>query len=538
MRNAIASLLMGGIFLAGQGPLIAVEAGKQAPCQIIPRPQRAEYLDGGYQLTERTVIYARSDKLKATAQYLAELLRPATGLILKVASPRSMPSGGVVLKLDDSRVDLGEEGYLLHCTPKGVTITAATPSGVFYGVQTLRQLLPPEIEGRQTVEGRKWIVPSVSIEDRPRFKWRGYMLDPARHFLTKEDLKRYIDLMALQKLNILQLHLTDDQGWRIEIKKYPKLTEVGSRSNHSRKSGDGWFYSQADIKEVVAYATSRHVTVVPEIEMPGHSGAAIRAYPELGCTGKPVEGWSAPLCVSKDSTFEYVTDVLDEVIALFPSPYIHVGADEVPAEHWRKCPRCTTNMERLAGEKLPDDVNPFRVKVDRKAGTAFHKDVGLLQGQFVRKVDKSLASKGRRMVGWDEIIESGLQRESRAVMMVWRSPHAIVGAVSQKRNLVISIFPDYYLDNGLSLKRTYDYEPVPAELSAEDEKYILGIQGNMWGEGTPSIRRVDMQSFPRLCAIAETGWSSRERRNFDDFSVRLSTFYRRLDLLGVHRKSE
>jgi len=178
MRNAIASLLMGGIFLAGQGPLIAVEAGKQAPCQIIPRPQRAEYLDGGYQLTERTVIYARSDKLKATAQYLAELLRPATGLNLKVASPRSMPSGGVVLKLDDSRVDLGEEGYLLHCTPKGVTITAANPSGVFYGVQTLRQLLPPEIEGRQTVEGRKWIVPSVSIEDRPRFKWRGYMLDP------------------------------------------------------------------------------------------------------------------------------------------------------------------------------------------------------------------------------------------------------------------------------------------------------------------------------------------------------------------------
>ena len=529
MRNAIAIVLMSGLLLSGQNPLIAVEPGTPSACQIIPKPQKAEYLDGGYQLTESTVIHAGSDKLKDAARYLAELLRPATGLKLKVTSSRSMPSGGVVLKLDDSRGDLGEEGYLLVCTPKGVTITAATPSGVFYGVQTLRQLLPPEIEGRQTVEGRKWIVPCVSIEDRPRFKWRGYLLDPARSFRTKDELKRYIDLLALMKLNTFHLHLTDDQGWRVQIKAYPKLTEVGSRAPADQHR----YYSQDDIAELVSYAAERHVTIVPEIEMPGHSGAALLSYPELACDGKHPGGWSAPLCISQDATLTFCKTVLDEIMSMFPSPYIHIGADEVPADPWRGCSTCKLAMEKLAGEKLPDDVIPFRVKVDRRAGTAFNEDISLLQGQFVREIDRHLASKGRRMVGWDEIIESGLQRESSAVMMVWRSPHAILGAVSQKRNLVISMVPDYYLDYEHSLQGTYDYEPVPADLSAEEEKYILGIQGNMWGERTPTIQRVDVQSFPRLCAIAETGWSSRERRSFDHFSARLSAFYQRLDLLGV-----
>jgi hexosaminidase len=519
--------------LAGQNLLMAVEPTKPSPCQIIPKPLKAEYQEGGYKLTEKTVIHVRSAKLKHTGRYLAELLGPATGLKPEITSSWFTPSGGIILKLDDSREDLGEEGYLLRCTPKGVTITATTPAGVFYGVQTLRQLLPPEIERRQKVEGREWIVPGVLVEDRPRFKWRGYLLDPARHFRPKDELKRYIDLLALHKMNILQLHLTDDQGWRVEIKKYPKLVEVGARlPNYGGKKGEGWFYSQDDIRELVAYAASRYVTIVPEIEMPGHSGAAIASYPELACGGKHPGGWSAPLCVSQDAVLRFAKDVLDEVVAIFPSPYIHVGADEVPPGAWRACSKCKPAMEKLAGEKLPVDVVPFRIK-QAAAGLPYHEDIGRLQGEFVREIDQHLASKGRRMVGWDEILEGGLKTSSPAVVMAWRSATAVAGATGRRRDVIVSIYPDYYLDNDTPLQRTYGQEPIPANLPAGEEVHVLGVQANMWGEGTPSQQRVDEQSFPRLCALAETGWTTREGRDFAGFSVRLVRFLERLDILGV-----
>jgi hexosaminidase len=308
--------------------------------------------------------------------------------------------------------------------------------------------------------------------------------------------------------------------------------------NHSRKTGEGWFYSQEEVKELVAYAASRYVTIVPEIEMPGHSGAAIASYPELACGGKHPGGWSAPLCVSQDAVLRFAKDVLDEVVAIFPSPYIHVGADEVRNGPWRNCQTCKPAMEKLMGEKRPDDVTTFRVpNTDPPADFAFREDNGRLQGEFVRTIDRHITLRGRRMVGWDEILDSGLRNNSTAAVMAWRGyGSAIGGATGQKRDVIVAVWPEYYLDNNTPLQRTYGHEPIPANLPAGEEAHVLGVQANMWGEGTPTIEQVDMRSFPRLCALSEVAWTPREARNFEDFSARLKLFRVRLELLGVRMK--
>jgi hexosaminidase len=344
-------------------------------------------------------------------------------------------------------------------------------------------------------------------------------------------VKRSIDLLAFQKLNRLLLHLTDDQGWRVEIKRYPKLTEVGARlKNFSGGTGEGWFYTQDDIRELVAYAGSRYVTIVPEIEMPGHSGAAVASYPELGCGGKP----SHYLCASKPGTVEFATNVLSEIMAAFPSPFIHIGADEVRPEPWRSCPDCGPRIKALGREALPADVSAYHVKVVNNSGVPFNPDVVRLEGEFVRGLDQFLKSRGRRMVGWDEIIEGGLKKDSASVVMAWRSDRAVAGALDLGRDVVVSLYPTYYLSSGnIALRETYALEPVPGGTSAEKAGRVLGVQGCVWGEGTPTIRQVDRLSFPRLCALAETGWSAREDRNFEDFTVRLGPFIKRLEALGV-----
>jgi len=337
-------------------------------------------------------------------------------------------------------------------------------------------------------------------------------MDPARHFRPKDELKRYIDLLALHKMNIMQLHLTDDEGWRVEIKKYPKLIEVGLRvPNYGGQKGEGWFYSQADIKELVAYAAERYVTLVPEIEMPGHSGAAIASYLELACGGKHPGGWAAPLCVSRESALPFATNVLDEVIALFPSPYIHVGADEVPAGPWRNCTSCKPAMEKLSKTPLPPDVKAFRVKVTSGQGVPFNEDIGRLQGEFIRRIDEHITARGRQMVGWDEIMEGGLKTGSRAAAMAWRGAGAVGDACGNGHEVIVSLHPDYYLDNDTPLQRTYDYEPVPKDLPLDQVKYVLGVQGNMWGERTQTLESIDRRTFPRLTALAETGWTCREQ---------------------------
>ena len=531
--HTLATILM----LCLPGMVLASDPSSAPPdIPIVPKPGTLQPSAGVFSLNAETVVYIApsSPEMNGLGQYLADFLAPAMGYALAVKPSGPSSTGGIVLKVDASVKELGDEGYTLTCTPRGITIVAAKPAGVFYGIQTLRQLLPLQIESRQKVGGTTWTVPCVAIADHPRFKWRGYLLDPARNFRTIEELKRYIDLLALQKLNILQLHLTDDQGWRVEIKKYPKLVATGSRlPDYTGRRGEGWFYSQADIKEIVKYASDRYVTIVPEIEMPGHSGAAIASYSELGCGGKHPGGWSAPLCVTHKSTLEFATNVLDEILSLFPSPYIHVGADEVPPGPWRNCPKCKAMMDQLAVTKLPADVMPFRVKVTSGQGVPFNEDVARLQGDFIRSIDQYLASKGRRMVGWDEILDGGLKSGSPAVVMAWRGPTAVAGAAGRKRDVIVTLHPDYYLDNDISLQRTYDYEPLPANLPPGDEKYVLGVQGNMWGETTSSIERVDARTFPRLSAIAETGWTCRKDRNFGDFSRRLIAFRKRLEIAGV-----
>jgi len=497
---------------------------------IIPQPQQVRPTEGVYTLTPQTAILVAAPELQDVGHYLADLLAPATGMKLAVRSPGLFARRGIVLNLEPSRRDLGAEGYTLECTPRGVTITAAQPAGVFYGVQTFRQMLPPAIERRQPAGGVVWAVPCVTIADQPRFRWRGYLLDPARHFRTKAELLQVIDRLALLKLNVLQLHLTDDQGWRVALEKYPKLTAVGARlPDCSGQKGAGWFYTPADLREMVAYAARRQVTIVPEIEMPGHSGAATTAYPELGCGGRS----SSALCVSQERTFEYARAALDGVLALFPSPYIHIGGDEVAPSLWRACPQCKAQMERLAGITLPPGVMPVRLPGQNLPGQPYQPDIARLQGEFIRRVDAHLTAQGRRLVGWDEIVEGGLAVDSRAVVMVWRGAAAVANAAAQQRDVVVTLYPDYYLDNTTTLERTYAFEPVPPDLPAGQAQHIVGVQGNMWGEQTPTLQRVDQQTFPRLCAIAETGWTSRAGRNYQEFFTRLTAFQQRLDELGV-----
>ena len=333
---------------------------------------------------------------------------------------RTHSGPGIVLRLD-SAVGAGrpdwqaKEAYRLTAGARSVEIAAKDGHGLFNGIQTLAQLAEKGADGQ-------WAVPPVKIDDFPRFPWRGYLLDPARHFRPKAEIFRIIDLLALHKLNVLQLHLTDDQGWRVEIPRYPKLTAIGARlPNFSGQKGEGWFYTRADIAEIVRYAAERFVTVVPEIEMPGHSGAATTAYPELGCEDRP----SAELCVGKEATFTFAATVLDEVMSQFPANCIHVGGDEVQPQRWRACPVCKARMDALVKEPLPAGVTAVRVRVSNGAGRPFHEDIGRLQGEFIRRIDQHLRSKGRRMVGWDEILDGGLAGDSRAVVMAWRIAAAI-----------------------------------------------------------------------------------------------------------------
>jgi hexosaminidase len=341
----------------------------------------------------------------------------------------------VNLLLDGKREDIGDEGYRFVSAKKGITISAASPGGLFYGIQTMRQLMKQNSKG--------FTVTAVSVTDYPRFRWRGYLLDPARHFRTKDEIKRYIDLIALCKMNIMQLHLTDDQGWRIE--------------------------------------------------MPGHSLAATSVYPHLGCEGKP----ASELCVSKEITGEFSRNVLTEVISLFSSPYVHVGADEVQPDRWRSCPSCSRRIKDMEASGPGKDLLIHNVKVTSGAGRPYHADISLLQGWYNRGIDNHIAGSGRRMVGWDEIMDGGL-------------------------------------DNNISLERTYSFDPVPAGLSPEEKELILGVQGNMWGESTPTVNEIDERTFPRLAAIAETGWAQTSGKNFEGFSARIMPFMKLLQSLGVN----
>ncbi len=405
----------------------------------------------------------------------------------------------IVLTSENADPTLGDEGYELEVTPSQITVRAPKPAGLFYASQTVQQLLT----SRPT--------PLLRLVDRPRFRWRGLMLDEARHFFGKEFVKRVIDLLAQHKLNVFHWHLCDDQGWRLEIKKRPRLTDVGAwRAGNGQRYGG--FYTQADICEIVTYAQSRFVTVVPEIEMPGHATAALAAYPKLSCAGGPFDVatcWGIfedVFCAGNDATFAFLEDVLDEVLELFPSKFIHVGGDECPKTRWKTCPKC---RKCIRDERLNDEDE--------------------LQSYFIRRIEKFLTAHGRQLVGWDEILEGGLA--PNATVMSWRGMNGAVAAARAGHDVVASPTSHCYLDysyDKTSIEKAYSFDPLPAELTDEQRKHILGVQGNMWTELTPTVSDVERQIWPRLCALAEVAWSPPGQRDFADFSARLAAHQHQL----------
>jgi hexosaminidase len=513
------------------------------PLALVPQPAKLEVGAGQFTLTAQTkiIIEPQAKEVAAIGEYLAAHLRPATGFALPVAGTRwSSKAGAIMLQQDSAAKALGAEGYELTVTPEAVTVRAPQPAGLFYGVTTLLQLLPPESFATQQVTGVAWVAPAVKITDQPRFAWRGLMLDVSRHFFTKAEVKHLLDAMALHKLNTFHWHLTDDQGWRIEIKKYPQLTQVGawrkdigfgldpqSSTAYGPDGRYGGFYTQDDIREIVAYAQSRYITIVPEIEMPGHAGAALMSYPEFSCEGKPMGELGAGVhasvyCAGRDDTFIFLQNILTEVIALFPGKYVHIGGDEVPKDNWKKCARCQARMQ---AEGLKNEHE--------------------LQSYFVRRIEKLINAQGKNLVGWSEIREGGLA--ANAAVMDW-----IGGAVETAgggHDVIMSptaySYFDYYqgMDHAvepraiggfLPLRKVYGFEPIPAKLPPEQHRHILGAQGNIWTEYIPSLKQVEYMAFPRGAALAEVAWSPAAAKDWDDFSRRLTTHVRRLELAGVN----
>ncbi len=456
---------------------------------------------------------------RRTAQLLRLELASSTGLELAPGHRgETAATSRIVLRRVADRA-LAAEAYRLEVARDEIVIEARESAGLFYGTRTLLQLMPTVAEG---LEQREIVIPCLAIEDEPRFPWRGMLLDCGRHFMDKDFVKRTIDLLAYHKMNRLHWHLTEDQGWRIEIEKYPRLTEIGAFRHYADGSTYGGFYSREDIKEVVAYAKERFVTVVPEIEMPGHSLAALAAYPEFSCTGGPFEvatQWGVHkdvYCAGKDATFRFLEDVLIEVMELFPSTYIHIGGDECPKDRWQACAYC---QDRIRAEGLADEQE--------------------LQSLFIKRIERFLASHGRRLIGWDEILEGGLP--PAATVQSWRGMEGAIAAARSGHDAIVSPTSHAYFDYDIAttdLRRVFHFEPVPGELRADEARHILGGECNMWTERAPQ-ETIDSKVFPRILAMAEVLWSPRvatedkEARFRDSFRPRLRRHYARLDQLGV-----
>lgn len=502
---------------------------------VIPNPLSISSRDGSFELKPDLSIVASKD-VQNEADYLRDLIRPATGLHAAVTQRGG--DGNIHLLIDTKLAKLGPEGYTLDISPKQITIKAFKPQGVFYGIQSLRQILPCDIERRAVTQRSAWTIPCTFIEDSPRFSWRGSHLDVSRHFMPKEFVMKYLELMALHKLNVFHWHLTDDQGWRIEIKKYPKLTSIGAVRERTMLKYDppvyeerphGGFYTQDDIREVVAFAAKRHITVVPEIEMPGHAQAAIAAYPELGNVDKPIpvaDRWGVISNVFnvEDSTINFLKGVLTEVIDLFPSKFIHIGGDECPKEQWKESAKAQARMKSLG-----------------------LKDEHELQSWFIRQMDQFLDSKNRRLIGWSEILEGGLA--PGAALMVWLGDEGAMQAVSSGHDVVMAqtthTYLDYYqskdrarephaIGGFLPIEKVYAYDPILPAMNQEQAKHVLGVQYQLWTEYIRDPKHVEYMAFPRGSALAEVAWSANERRNYSDFLNRLPAFLQRLSILDVN----
>ncbi len=507
---------------------------------LFPQPQQLELAPEQFTLDADTRIITGDIK---AGEWLAAYLRPATGFALPVYRLGEEPVGDNTLQLlplaDDTNSSSMDEAYTLVASPDKVVISAAAPSGFMRGMQTLRQLLPPQILAAEPATEVEWTVPALSITDAPAFGWRGLHLDVGRHLFSLEFIKRFIDLLAFYKFNTFHWHLTEDQGWRIDIKKYPKLTEIGAWRQETvmPKTWDqydgkpyGGFYTQDEIREVVAYAAERHITVVPEIELPGHGVAALAAYPELGCVGKDYQvrtTWGIAediFCAGKDEVFAFLKDVFTEVIALFPSKFIHIGGDEAPKNRWKTCPDC---QARIRAKGLADEHE--------------------LQSWFIRQIESWLNEHGRQLVGWDEILEGGVA--PNATVMSWRGSQGGIDAANAGHDVIMSpntyCYLDYYqsedfdseppaLPAYLPLKQVYQFVVIPEKIAADKAHHILGGQGNIWTEYIPTFTHLEYMAFPRAIALAEVLWNHPEDRDYDVFAARLKKHLTCLDVMNIN----
>jgi hexosaminidase len=553
LRILAGGLLM-SLLLPSCATVPAARGIRPAPgVPVIPQPWRTETRPGEFVFGASTKVMLQGNQpgVLPVAELLREYVGQAAGRDVPIEASAgsqagsALQPGSVILDLEGAADRLGEEGYLLDVGADMIRLSAAAPAGLFYGVQTVRQLLPA-LSGSQEGPGAlsRLAIPCLSIEDRPRFPWRGALLDSSRHFFPKEFVKRWIDILAMHKLNVFHWHLTDDQGWRIEIKRYPRLTEVGAwrvdredmpwNARPSQRPGEkattGGFYSQDEIREIVAYAASRFVTIIPEIEMPGHAKGALTAYPELSCTGGPftvLPGGYWPItdvfCPGNEATFEFIDNVLSEVVDLFPGKYLHIGGDEVDKAEWKRCPKC---QARLKAEGLKDENE--------------------LQSYFVRRVESILNAKGRSLVGWDEILEGGLA--PRATVMSWRGTEGGIAAARAGHDVVMSptshCYFDYYQGDPASeppaiggfipLEKAYSFEPVPEVLNGTEARHILGGQANLWTEYIAEGRHAEYMALPRLAALSEAVWSPKEKRNWMGFTSRLPRLLDLYDRAGLN----
>ena len=503
---------------------------------IIPLPVKMEISGGHFTLNPKTKIIcpAGNEEIKKIGEYLNQLVQKSAGFQFNITEADNPGRNSIILKTGNFP-DLGPEGYMLKSTPKYVEVSANKPNGLFYGIVTLWQLIEADSMDNSA------FMPMVQITDHPRFQWRGAHLDVGRHFFDADFIKEYIDILALHKLNVFHWHLTDDQGWRIEIKKYPLLTEIGAwrdetvighpwAGNEPPKYDGikhGGFYTQKEIKEIIDYAADRYITIVPEIEMPGHAQAAIASYPELGCTGEKVKvrttwGISPNIYNTDENTFKFLENVLTEVIDLFPSEYIHIGGDEAMKVQWQE------------SKKIQKQIKDLGLK-----------DENEMQSYFVKRIEEFINSKGRKLIGWDEILEGGLA--PNAAVMSWRGIQGGIAAASQGHDVVMTPTTNCYLDyyqskntdkeplaigGYLPLDMVYSYEPVPSELTADQANHILGAQVNVWTEFIATPKHVEYMLLPRMAALAELTWTPGEMKNLDDFKKRLETEVERYKLLG------
>jgi len=494
---------------------------------IVPQPNSLVENKGQFKLTAETKWLVEDGELKVVVDFFNTKIKQSTGFDLTFTD-KEPRSNFISINVNPS-LEMKEESYALSVTPEFIQLTGKSPQGVFYGLQTVLQLLPADIESSTLVTRGGWTLPAVDIMDEPRFKWRGMHLDVCRHFVPIENIKKHLDMLAMFKMNTFHWHLTEDQAWRIEIKKYPKLTEIGA----TRVEGEGFeysgHYSQEEVKEIVAYAAERFITVVPEIELPGHALAALAAYPEYSCTGGPFtvrNVWGVEpdvFCAGNEETFAFLEDVIDEVVVLFPSPYFHVGGDECPKERWEDCSKC---QKRMRQEGL--------------------KDEHVLQSYFIKRIEKVLIAHGKKMIGWDEILEGGLA-ESAAVMS-WRGEEGGIEAANQGHDVVMTpgdwVYLDHYQGDSrvepvaiggyTTLEEAYNYEPVPTELDVDKAHHILGTQGNVWTEYMYVPELVEYRVYPRLIALAEVNWTKKELKNYENFMKRIDHLLVRLDKHNVN----